>query len=763
MLFATPMRIPKLLLALGCTLSTLATAVFAQTSSLVRLENGRLVYTADSKGNIIPDFSSVGYRKSDVALPNVPVVKTISPVPGDNAAHIRRAIADVAALKEENGFKGAILFKAGTYNIGSTITISESGIVLRGEGDASILYASGTSKYNPIVFSSGGKTEVASTRVAITQGYVPIGAKKITVASGHSFAKDDWVNVRREPTSAWISQIGMDGMGGESWSASNYKVAYERQITKVEGNTLTLDAPVVDVIDKDGGYASGFVVKFTDSRVRNVGIENFKMDSRYSSSTDENHGWRAVVFDDATNGWARNINAYNFGTSAVLVDKGGSFITVENCKMIDPKSQDTGGRRYSFHIDGQRCLVQDCYARNGRHDYVTSGTIPGPNVFLNSRGEESGGDCGAHMKWSTGILWDNVTNDKDMSARNYWTTGGGHGWGGGQLMFWNCKTPHVMMQDPKGDQRNWAIGCVANKIDNSGNHPEALGIVESPGTRIAAIPSLFMAQLLERLDGGGNPQAANPVFSPAGGTYSSAQSVTITSSTSGASIRYTLDGSNPTPTTGTLYSGPVSIAATATLKAIAYASGYDNSAVTSASYTITVPSVAAPTFSPAGGTYSSAQSVTIASSTSGASIRYTLDGSTPTSTAGTLYSGAVTISTSATLKAIAYKSGMSDSAVTSASYTINTAPVGVVLYQNTNFGGTASQLLAKGNYTMAQLASKGVPNDWASSVKMPAGWTVILYSDNNFGGTSWTLTSDTASLSALSPSANDQVSSCKIQ
>src|ERR1041384_7556659 len=84
--------------------------------------------------------------------------------------------------------------------------------------------------------------------------------------------------------------------------------------------------------------------------------------------------------------------------------------------------------------------------------------------------------------------------------------------------------------------------------------------------------------------------------------------------------------------------------------------------------------VAAPTFSPAGGTYTSAQSVTISSSTSGASIRYTLDGSTPTSTSGTVYSGAVTIGSTATLKAIAYKSGMSDSSVTSATYTINLPP-----------------------------------------------------------------------------------------
>jgi hypothetical protein len=81
-------------------------------------------------------------------------------------------------------------------------------------------------------------------------------------------------------------------------------------------------------------------------------------------------------------------------------------------------------------------------------------------------------------------------------------------------------------------------------------------------------------------------QVSTPVFSPAPGSYSSAQSVSITTATSGASIRYTTDGSTPSSTAGTLYSGPVSIGATTTLKAIAYASGLTNSAVASGTYTI---------------------------------------------------------------------------------------------------------------------------------------------------------------------------------
>jgi polygalacturonase len=173
------------------------------------------------------------------------------------------------------------------------------------------------------------------------------------------------------------------------------------------------------------------------------------------------------------------------------------------------------------------------------------------------------------------------------------------------------------------------------------------------------------------------------VFTPSSGTYLSGQTVTLASSTSGATIRYTLTDNNatapiaPTSSTGTLYSGPITLTADTTLMAIASASGLTDSAVNTSIYTIASSDggqVAAPAFSPAGGTYTSAQTVSITSATSGASIRYTTDGSTPTETAGTVYSGSVSISATTTLKAIAYASGFTDSSVASATYTIGSAP-----------------------------------------------------------------------------------------
>jgi hypothetical protein len=88
---------------------------------------------------------------------------------------------------------------------------------------------------------------------------------------------------------------------------------------------------------------------------------------------------------------------------------------------------------------------------------------------------------------------------------------------------------------------------------------------------------------------------------------------------------------------------------------------------------------------------------------------------------------------------------------------------GVVFFQDVNFGGARSQPLGVGDYTLPQLQALGMPNDWASSVRIPSGRTVTMYQHFDFTGTSWTLTSDNANFVALSPNANDEASSVRVR
>jgi Chitobiase/beta-hexosaminidase C-terminal domain/Legume lectin domain len=204
-------------------------------------------------------------------------------------------------------------------------------------------------------------------------------------------------------------------------------------------------------------------------------------------------------------------------------------------------------------------------------------------------------------------------------------------------------------------------------------------------------PSTLVAGTYTITGGGG---ASTPTFSPAAGTYTSAQSVSISDATSGATIYYTTNGTTPT-TSSTQYTGPITVSTTETLQAIAVATGHANSPVASATYTINVPVVATPTFSPAAGSYTTTQSVSISFATSGATIYYTTNGTTPT-TSSTPYTGPITVNTTETLEAIAVATGDADSPVASATYTIDppnpdagNAPV--INYPN-GFAGNPAQL-----------------------------------------------------------------------
>jgi hypothetical protein len=147
-------------------------------------------------------------------------------------------------------------------------------------------------------------------------------------------------------------------------------------------------------------------------------------------------------------------------------------------------------------------------------------------------------------------------------------------------------------------------------------------------------PSIVAVALL-----GTPPPASAPIFTPVAGTYTTSQTVTISTTTPESTIYYTTDGTTPTyPVTGTTqsYSSAVSVSTSETLKAISVSPSYSNSAVGSSAYTIGTPT-AAPTFSPAAGTYSAVQTITISDSTANAVIYYTTNGVMPTA-GSTVYS-----------------------------------------------------------------------------------------------------------------------------
>jgi hypothetical protein len=161
--------------------------------------------------------------------------------------------------------------------------------------------------------------------------------------------------------------------------------------------------------------------------------------------------------------------------------------------------------------------------------------------------------------------------------------------------------------------------------------------------------------------------AVAPAFSPVAGSYTSPQNVTLASTTPGAQIYYTVDGSTPTAGSN-LYVSAIPVNTSLTISAIAIAAGFSNSSVAKAAYVIETPA-AAPVFTPPAGTYAGPQSVTLSTTTPGATIYFTVNGAAPT-TISAQYTGPIAVTASTTIEAIATAPGYQTSATATAAYTV---------------------------------------------------------------------------------------------
>lgn len=467
---------------------------------------GQLVYAADKQGNTIPDFSRVGYHGGDKPIPDVPVVKIIQPATtGSSAEIIQSAIDEVSRRNpDQNGFRGTILLKKGTYIVPDIIRIKTSGIVLRGEGDSgngTNIVSTATKQVSLLTISGEGKpTEVPGTRVDITDAYVPVGAKSFTVERTSHLKVGDRIMVFQPTNDQWVKDLKMDQIverpGTKQWKASEYSFQFERIITGIEKNKIFLDNPVVSAIDKK--YGGGQIYRYTyEGRISEVGVEQIRFISSYESDTAENHAWNAVQFDKIENGWARNISSRFFGNSCVTLENYARNISVLNSTCLDAKSVITGGRRYSFNNTGQLNLFMYCQATEGRHDFVTGARVCGPNAFVHCSATNTHSDIGPHHRWAIGTLYDNITTDGEINVQDRGNWGSGHGWAGITQIIWNCTARKATVQSPWAVGKNYCIGLKGEK--NPGRFKDRPdGEWEGHNRRGLEPASLYEAQLRDR-------------------------------------------------------------------------------------------------------------------------------------------------------------------------------------------------------------------------------------------------------------------------
>jgi hypothetical protein len=471
---------------------------------------GRLIYVPDAEADRILDFSGVGYRGRGTQLipDNVPTVVTVSPTSGDDTANIQAAINAVAAMPLVNGFRGAVLLEAGHYDIGTQLKIGASGIVLRGVGREpgdTVLHGRGTGQRPLIEVLGGGSPSFSGNpKRNMIDNVVPAGATSFCVDSTAGLDVGDTVRIERPSTQEWIEAIGMNVPldGDPAWEPGTMNIRFDRTITRIEGNRVFLDAPLANSFELQ--YGGGTIQSYAwANRIENVGIENLRAESDFTSDTDEDHAWEFVSVSNAQDVWVRHTTSQYFGDSAVVSNPTAKRVTVDDAINLDPKSIVTGERRYTFDLSGQLELVTNSQANSGRHDFVNNSTRPpGPHVFHNSVANNALEDSGPHQRWATGSLFDNiVVNGDNIDVRNRGSFGTRHGWSGANMVVWNSTANGFIVQNPPTAQ-NWLIGSTGTIVDDMTFGPQPPGYVDSHGApvTVGGSNSLYEAQMNDSAD-----------------------------------------------------------------------------------------------------------------------------------------------------------------------------------------------------------------------------------------------------------------------
>ncbi len=458
----------------------------------------RLVYSTDERGNRIPDFSYCGYMAAARPIPDVPIRVLVPVAPGDATERIQRALDYVATLPvDSNGIRGTVLLQKGVYSVSGSLRMDASGVVLRGSGmdrQGTVLLGAGQSR-DTLICIRGKNDRTIGPPVEVREAFVPVNATTVRVDASHSFRPADQVLVHRPSTREWIQALGTDHFGGGitylGWKPGSRDLDWDRTILSVDGDRVTLDAPLTTALDQT--YGGGSISRYEwPGRITQVGVENLRCRSTYDGNNpkDEAHRWMAVTLENVRDAWVRQVVFEHFAGSAVAVLETAGRVTVEDCKSLAPVSEIGGQRRNTFWTMGQQTLFQRLYAECGFHDFATGHCAAGPNAFVQCESSRPFSFSGGIDNWASGVLFDIVNIDgQALRLSNLGQDAQGAGWNAANSCLWQCSAARIDCYTPP-TAHNWAFGSWAQFAGN--------GYWEESNSHVQP-RSLYYAQLADRL------------------------------------------------------------------------------------------------------------------------------------------------------------------------------------------------------------------------------------------------------------------------
>ncbi len=475
----------------------------------------------------LPDFSHAGYHSGEMPIPNVAVKKEIGPIEGDNANHIR------AALKEAAG--GALLLKQGTYRIRSKSEIViPANTVLKGSGtDKTFIFVDidNTGQSSVIVGNRSKNTDPRISRWEHSReiktdivGDVPNNVSVLSVKTTDGFSVGDWVVIKNEVNDDFRKEYnGVTKVKGKTiWPSDRSSIKFLRRITHIDVSNITIDRPITHVLK---GRDNPHVMKVT-CMASEIGVEDlsigFRTPSDYPKYHDGHskgqeatyHNSAAIQFGNVVNGWIRNVKTYSPQGNNIHIHSRGivlansRYITVENCDLGYPANIGGGGNGYIYVISmSNDCLIRNCVAREGRHNFLFSYTSSG-NVISSCKSFKSLLPNDFHHSLSIGNLVENMQITCSHSKSNAFQTKNrgsgscGAGITGTNNVFWRIAIDPddctiYSRQASAGGGKGYVIGVTAvsgPSVTDASEWREGIG--SDAGLRPA---SLYSEQLSLRL------------------------------------------------------------------------------------------------------------------------------------------------------------------------------------------------------------------------------------------------------------------------
>lgn len=485
----------------------------AQQSRWVREEaRGELVYTYTSRGDRIPDFSYAGYEGGGVALPTVPATRTVKPSGADDTDAIQAAIDAVSALPLVNGLRGAVQLAAGHFHCARTLSITASGVVLRGAGDAKDGTTIEMTDSPHLALRIAGDLEQTDLGVdtTITDAYVPAGTSVIHVAEAANLHAGDLLLIRKPVTQSWTHFMAMDNMARnghpEYWIRARY-LDVRRRIAAVDGKAITLSVPLMDDYDSrffDGGHALVSKIELS-GQLSHVGIEDLRFAAPKRRIPLGESAFSGAAIRDVVDSWFRSFALLDT-TNGISLNSGSERMTFLKCSVAQEAAVTSHAKPADFACNGSLILFDRCTGSGDSTFYiVTQAGEQGPVVALHCRFLGNGA-IEPHQRWSTGLLIDNCeVPGGGIDLMNRGEMGSGHGWPIGWSVVWNSSARRLGMNQPPGSYI-WSIGNRGEQTDplfpifdgGPKRAPLPPATVDSPGKPVQP-RSLYLAQLKQRL------------------------------------------------------------------------------------------------------------------------------------------------------------------------------------------------------------------------------------------------------------------------